>query len=73
MFTKQKSIFNNFFFFTFSDGITTDKQTVYVSAFNELELPEVGSKIKLQITNVVSVNTFYGCIINSQSESKSLR
>lgn len=56
-----------------ADGITTDKQCVYVSAFKELEMPEVGSTVKLRVVNVVSINTFYACLINSQSEGMCIR
>ncbi|GJQ82490.1 hypothetical protein Trydic_g10083 [Trypoxylus dichotomus] len=50
------------------DGITTDKQCVYVSAFKQLEMPVAGATVKLRIVNIVNVNTFYACLINSQSE-----
>lgn len=60
-------------FIQIADGVTTDKQCVYFSAFKELEMPDSGAIVKLRVVNVVSVNTFYSCLINSYSEGKEIQ
>lgn len=46
-------------FFFISDLITTDKESVYDSALNELSLPNEGEEINLIITSIKNACQFY--------------
>lgn len=53
------------------DGWTRDQVPVYIECINKPLLPELGTKIKIIVTYVKSITTFYGHLKMKRTEKNS--